>query len=38
MRRACLILGILVLALVWLGPLLDGLRDSFSAHMLAHLG
>ncbi|TIP25543.1 MAG: cytochrome c oxidase assembly protein [Mesorhizobium sp.] len=37
-RRACLILGILVLALVWLGPLLDGWRDSFSAHMLAHMG
>ncbi|WP_287094992.1 cytochrome c oxidase assembly protein [Mesorhizobium sp.] len=38
MRRACLILGLLVLALVWVGPLLDAWRDSFSAHMLAHMG
>ncbi|MET3577308.1 putative membrane protein [Mesorhizobium robiniae] len=38
MRRTCLILGIFVLALVWLGPLLDTWRDSFSAHMLAHMG
>ncbi|MER8436032.1 cytochrome c oxidase assembly protein [Mesorhizobium sp. M1312] len=38
MKRACLILGLLVLALVWLGPLLDAWRDSFSAHMLAHMG
>ncbi|TKD08803.1 MAG: cytochrome-c oxidase, partial [Mesorhizobium sp.] len=38
LRRACLILGLLVLALVWLGPLLDAWRDSFSAHMLAHMG
>ncbi|WP_287313917.1 cytochrome c oxidase assembly protein [Mesorhizobium sp.] len=37
-RRACLILGLLVLALVWVGPLLDAWRDSFSAHMLAHMG
>jgi putative membrane protein len=37
-RRACLILGLFVLALVWLGPLLDAWRDSFSAHMLAHMG
>jgi putative membrane protein len=31
-------LGLFVLALVWLGPLLDAWRDSFSAHMLAHMG
>ncbi|RWH77561.1 MAG: cytochrome-c oxidase [Mesorhizobium sp.] len=37
-RRACLILGLFVLALVWLGPLLDAWQDSFSAHMLAHMG
>jgi putative membrane protein len=37
-RHACLILGLLVLALVWVGPLLDAWRDSFSAHMLAHMG
>jgi putative membrane protein len=38
LRRACLILGLFVVALVWLGPLLDAWRDSFSAHMLAHMG
>lgn len=38
MRRACLILGLFVLALIWLGPLLDAWRGSFSAHMLAHMG
>jgi putative membrane protein len=37
-RRACLILGLFALALVWLGPLLDAWRSSFSAHMLAHMG
>ncbi|AZO00880.1 cytochrome-c oxidase [Mesorhizobium sp. M9A.F.Ca.ET.002.03.1.2] len=38
MKRACLIAGLFVLALVWLGPLLDAWRESFSAHMLAHMG
>ena len=38
MRRACLALGLAVLALVWLGPLLGAYRESFAAHMLAHMG
>lgn len=38
MRRACLAIGVAVLALVWLGPLLGEWRDSFAAHMLAHMG
>ena len=38
MRRASLFLGLAVLALVWGGPLLDVWRDSFAAHMLAHMG
>jgi putative membrane protein len=38
MRRAALILGLLVLALIWAGPLLSAWRGSFAAHMLAHMG
>ena len=38
MRRACLALGLAMLALVWLGPLLGAYRESFAAHMLAHMG
>lgn len=38
MRRLALAAGIAALALIWLGPLLDGWRQSFSAHMLAHMG
>lgn len=38
MRRAALVLGLLVLALVWGGPLLSVWRDSFAAHMIAHMG
>lgn len=38
MRRGCFALGVVVLALVWLGPLLTAWRDSFAAHMLAHMG
>ena len=38
MRRASLILGLLTLALIWAGPLLSVWRDSFAAHMLAHMG
>jgi putative membrane protein len=38
MRRVSLILGLLILALIWAGPLLDAWRDSFAAHMLAHMG
>lgn len=38
MRRASLAAGLLVLALVWLGPLLGPWRESFSAGMVAHMG
>ncbi|MEQ1941285.1 cytochrome c oxidase assembly protein [Mesorhizobium sp. VNQ89] len=38
MRRAALIAGFGLLALIWFGPLLGAWRDSFSAHMLAHMG
>jgi putative membrane protein len=38
MRRLCLLLGLLCLALVWLGPLLSAWRLSFTSHMLAHMG
>ncbi len=38
MRRVSLILGLLTLALIWAGPLLAAWRDSFAAHMLAHMG
>ena len=38
MRRASLAAGLLVLALVWLGPLLGTWRESFSAGMVAHMG
>lgn len=37
-KRACLFAGLLVLALVWGGPLLTEWRASFAAHMLAHMG
>jgi putative membrane protein len=36
--NACLIVGVLVLAALWFGPLLPMSRTSFSAHMLLHLG
>ena len=38
MKRSCFALGVAVLALVWLGPLLTAWRESFAAHMLAHMG
>jgi putative membrane protein len=38
MKRLCLILGLVCLAGIWLGPLLILWRDSFAAHMLAHMG
>jgi len=37
-RRACLALGLLTLALVWLGPLPRLAPRSFSAHMTMHMG
>jgi putative membrane protein len=38
MRRICLLLGLALLAAIWLGPLLSVWRESFAAHMLAHMG
>lgn len=38
MRRACQILGLLVLAALWLGPLPEMTRVSFAAHMALHMG
>jgi putative membrane protein len=38
MRRLALWAGFAVLVLVWGGPLLDTWRESFAAHMLAHMG
>jgi putative membrane protein len=37
MKQTALMAGIIMLALVWLGPLLDVYRASFTAHMLAHM-
>jgi putative membrane protein len=38
MRRCALLSGLVLLALIWAGPLLAAWRDSFAAHMLAHMG
>ena len=38
MRRACLGLGLLVLAALWLGPLPHLARHAFAAHMTMHMG
>lgn len=38
MKRLCLVLGLVCLAGIWLGPLLSIWRESFAAHMLAHMG
>ena len=38
MRRLSLLLGLFTLVLIWAGPLLSAWRDSFAAHMLAHMG
>lgn len=38
MRRLSLIAGFAVLVLIWAGPLLSVWRESFAAHMLAHMG
>ena len=38
LSRLCLAVGVLVLALIWLGPLVSTWRTSFAAHMLAHMG
>lgn len=38
MRRPALICGLVLLCLIWAGPLLSTWRESFAAHMLAHMG
>ncbi|MGE0501971.1 MAG: cytochrome c oxidase assembly protein [Rhizobiaceae bacterium] len=38
MRSLALPAGVSVLALIWLGPLLDQWRESFASHMIAHMG
>jgi len=38
MRRLSLFLGLFILLLIWAGPLLSAWRESFAAHMLAHMG
>lgn len=38
MKRAALIVGLLLLALIWGGPLFAAGENSFTAHMLAHMG
>ncbi len=38
MRRLALGAGLVLLALIWLGPLLAAWRDSFAAGMVAHMG
>ena len=38
MKRLAFITGLLLLGLIWFGPLLGAWRDSFAAHMLAHMG
>lgn len=36
--RICLAAGLMMLAIIWLGPLVSTWRDSFAVHMLAHMG
>lgn len=38
MRWVALLTGLLLLGLFWFGPLLVAWRESFAAHMLAHMG
>jgi putative membrane protein len=38
MKRAALIVGLLLLPLIWSGPLFAAGENSFTAHMLAHMG
>ncbi|HEV7309356.1 cytochrome c oxidase assembly protein [Ensifer sp.] len=38
MRAVWLVLALLLLAGIWLGPLLSAWRSSVTAHMLAHMG
>ncbi|SFU21285.1 cytochrome c oxidase assembly protein [Mesorhizobium sp. YR577] len=38
MRRVSFLLGLVILAVIWGGPLLASYRNSFASHMLAHMG
>lgn len=38
MKRAVLIIGVLLLAIIWSGPLFAAGENSFTGHMLAHMG
>jgi putative membrane protein len=38
MKRTALIVGLLMLAIIWGGPLFAASENSFTAHMLAHMG
>jgi putative membrane protein len=38
MKRLALLAGLILLAAIWLGPLLDAWRASFAAGMVAHMG
>jgi putative membrane protein len=38
MKRAALIIGLLMLAIIWGGPLFAAGETSFTAHMMAHMG
>lgn len=38
MRRACFIMGLLILGGLWLGPLPTATQHSFAAHMTLHMG
>lgn len=38
MKRPALPVGLILLAAIWLGPLLDAWRSSFAAGMVAHMG
>ncbi len=38
MKRLALPIGLILLAAIWLGPLLDAWRSSFAAGMVAHMG
>lgn len=38
MKRLSLPIGLILLAAIWLGPLLDAWRSSFAAGMVAHMG
>ena len=38
MKRLAFVAGLMLLAMIWVGPLLDTWRSSFTAGMVAHMG